>query len=81
MSNDKDLEEEFNEDEIELVSKSQLKREMTALQKLGESLIDLTAEQRAKIPLDDKLREAIEEAPRITQKAAVDGTCSLSANS
>ena len=40
-------------------SKSQLKREMHALQALGEELVRLNAEQLAKIPLSEELREAI----------------------
>lgn len=44
---------------IDKKSKSQLKREMTALQGLGEELVRLNAEQLAKLPLNDELREAI----------------------
>jgi len=40
-------------------SKSQRKREMIALQELGEELVRLKAEQLAKLPLSDELREAI----------------------
>jgi ribosome-associated protein len=40
-------------------SKSQRKREMTALQELGEELVRLNAEQLAKLPLTDEIREAI----------------------
>jgi ribosome-associated protein len=47
-------------------SKSQRKREMIALQKLGEDLTGLTLHQLNKIPLDDELREAILLAKSIT---------------
>jgi ribosome-associated protein len=40
-------------------SKTQKKREMIALQELGEELVRLNTEQLAKIPLTDELREAI----------------------
>ena len=40
-------------------SKSQVKREMTALQKLGEQLAGLTEDQIRKIELPEELREAL----------------------
>ena len=46
-------------------SKSQRKREMTALQALGESLLRLTAAELARIDLPEPLREAIAETARI----------------
>lgn len=48
------------------VSRTDLKRESTELQKLGESLLDLRADLRAKLELPDKLIEAMAEAKRIT---------------
>lgn len=68
MANDKP-EDEFPE-EFEGKSKSQLKREMHSLQKLGESLIALKPAQVAEIPMSDRLRAAIEEAWRIRQNEA-----------
>lgn len=46
-------------------SKSQRKRDMLALQKIGETLVDLPAPQLAKVPLESPLKEAIDEARRI----------------
>lgn len=46
-------------------SKSQRKREMTALQDLGESLLRLTPAELARIDLPEALREAIGEAARM----------------
>jgi ribosome-associated protein len=46
-------------------SKSQRKREMTALQDLGESLLRLTPAALARIDLPEALREAIGEAARL----------------
>jgi ribosome-associated protein len=47
-------------------SKSELKRQMTALQEIGESLIKLSNKQLKKMPLgDERLLQAIEETRRI----------------
>jgi ribosome-associated protein len=48
-------------------SKTQRKKEMTALQELGEELCLLNAAQLAEVPIPDDLREAIAEAQRIRQ--------------
>ena len=55
-------------EEIEYVSKSQLKRDSLALQALGKKLAALPAEHLARIPLDTQLLEAIELAKRIHNK-------------
>lgn len=47
-------------------SKSELKRQSTALQQLGESLIELTPEELDELRLPEKLRDAIDIAKRIT---------------
>lgn len=52
---------------MEPKSKSQQKREATALQALGEKLTHLSPEQLSQIPLPDELRDAIVEATRITK--------------
>lgn len=51
-------------------SKTQRKKEMTALQALGTRLVRLNAAQLAQLPLPDRLREAIEAAQRITAHEA-----------
>lgn len=51
-------------------SKSQLKREMTALQQLGERLVRLPAAKLVQLPLSERLHEAIREAQRITAREA-----------
>jgi len=48
------------------VSRTDLKRESTELQKLGESLLNLRADLLTKLELPDKLLEALAEARRIT---------------
>jgi ribosome-associated protein len=48
------------------VSRTDLKRESTELQKLGESLLNLRADLLTKLELPDKLLEAMAEAKRIT---------------
>jgi ribosome-associated protein len=52
--------------EYEGVSKSAKKRQSTAIQALGERLAELPKERLAQLPLDDSLREAIEEAASIS---------------
>ncbi len=62
------MENEAEFDQVEYVSKSQLKRESHALQDLGKRLAALPAEHLARIPLDEQMREAIELARRIRNK-------------
>lgn len=52
-------------------SKSQIKREMHALQELGASLVKLSNKDLAKIPMPDELAEAIAEAHSIRSKLAL----------
>ena len=52
-------------------SKSQRKRDMTALQKIGETLVNLPAAQLAKIPLETTLRDAILQARELTAHGAI----------
>lgn len=47
-------------------SKTQRKKEVQALQALGEQLVDLSHDQLARIPLPEELREAVEFAHRVT---------------
>jgi ribosome-associated protein len=51
-------------------SKSQLKREATALQELGEELVALPASSLKKIPLDERLKDAIGAARAMPQRGA-----------
>lgn len=55
----------YYDDEPEIISKSEIKRQMTALQKLGEKLLELSTKQLAMVPMSEKLAEAIETAKRI----------------
>ena len=54
----------------EFVSKTQVKKEMTDLQKVGMDLAELSEVQIKNLLMDDKLREAILEAKRITSHEA-----------
>jgi len=55
----------------ELISKSARKREMTALQKIGEELVGLSERELARMPIDDeKLQQAVHEARRIRSHSA-----------
>ncbi|MGH1472421.1 MAG: ribosome biogenesis factor YjgA [Cellvibrionaceae bacterium] len=58
------------DDEEVLISKSQLKREMEDLQKLGKQLIDLNETQRKTFSLPEELEDAILEHKRITKNEA-----------
>jgi ribosome-associated protein len=49
-------------------SKSQVKRELLALQELGKQLVDLPVEKLRQLPLSDTLLEAIRLAQRITSR-------------
>lgn len=62
--------EDINEEEIEPVSKSQLKRDAHALQSLGEELVKLPVAKLARIPLPESLGDAIDEARRIKSRGA-----------
>lgn len=54
------------EQEYERPSKSQLKREMTALQKLGEELIAQPKDRVKRVPMPEDVRDAILECQQIT---------------
>ncbi len=62
------MENEAEFDDIEYISKSQLKRDSLALRDLGKRLAALPDEHLGRIPLDDQLREAIALARRIHNK-------------
>ncbi len=70
MSNDNFHTNDTPDEHGEIVekSKSQLKREMTALQKVGEQLVKLPAARLEQVPLDETLREAISVARRIKSR-------------
>lgn len=51
-------------------SKTQRKKEMHELQALGAELVELTAQQLATVELPEALRDAVEEARRITSHEA-----------
>ncbi len=57
-------------DKPEPPSKSQKKREMSALQVLGQALVDMPAERLAKIDMPDALRIALADARRFTKHEA-----------
>lgn len=59
-----------DDDTQELKSKSQVKREMIALQKLGEELVELSGAELARIAMPDDLRDAIALARRLPQRGA-----------
>lgn len=58
---------DFDED---IKSKSQIKREMAALQQIGKKLTELKPQQLAKVPMSEDLAAAIELSKKITQREA-----------
>lgn len=68
MENDDNLNEIEVDDNIEIISKSQLKRESQAITQLGKKLTHLSQAQLDQIPLDQPLIEAIELAHKIQNK-------------
>lgn len=61
---------EAENDVDERPSKSQIKREMDALQEVGKALAELSLERLAKVPMSDRLREAVEEFHRVGKHEA-----------
>ncbi|MCV6604335.1 MAG: ribosome-associated protein [Porticoccaceae bacterium] len=55
-------------EEVILVSKTELKRDMQELQQLGEQLVELPEKQLVKVTLPDNLSEAIELARRLKHR-------------
>jgi ribosome-associated protein len=60
-----DFDDSYYEDDEDWVSKSQVKREMIALQEIGEKLIGLKARELAKFPVSQTMLDAIEESRRV----------------
>lgn len=56
------------DDEPEVISKSEVKRQMTALQKLGERLMELSEKQLAGLPLSNHILEQLAVAKRIKSR-------------
>lgn len=56
---------------IDKPSKSQVKRDMEALQELGRHLVALGPDRLAKIEMPDNLREAVRDAQRFTKHEAL----------
>jgi ribosome-associated protein len=54
------------EEERDFISKTRRKKEMAALQDVGAELVELPPEALARIRMPERLREAIEDARRIT---------------
>ena len=55
----------------DFISKSERKRRMTALQRLGEELVELSPDQLARLALPEDLREAVLECRRLTRHEAI----------
>ncbi|MBU3005044.1 ribosome biogenesis factor YjgA [Paraglaciecola arctica] len=65
----KDIEVEFDvSEEDEQLSKTRIKAQMVAMQKLGESLVHLGQSSLAKVPMNEELLEAVMLARKILRK-------------
>ena len=62
---------EPEQEEIIYVSKAELKRDAQDLKQLGERIVKLSAAQRAKLPLNDAMQQALAEADRINSREAM----------
>jgi ribosome-associated protein len=70
MHDDTFDDEPYDLDSARPPSKSQRKREATALQGLGEHLVKLSSAQLRRVPLPDDLLSAVRAAQAITQRGA-----------
>lgn len=61
-------EEKKDQDEVELVSKSHMKREMHHLQELGEALLNIKADEIIKLNLSVSLQDALTETRKIKHR-------------
>ena len=61
--------EEEEEEEIIWVSKSEIKRDAEALKKLGTELVELSAQELERVPLDEKLLASIKLAQKVQREA------------
>ena len=59
-----------NRELVERPNKSQLKRDMQALQDIGEALCLLPRDRLAKVPMSERLRDAVEEYQRVGKHEA-----------
>lgn len=62
---------DYDDDDEDFISKSQIKREAEAAQDVGEKLIALRNEQLAQLDLPERLYDAIMEAKRLTSNGAI----------
>lgn len=63
--------EDINDDDLEPIkSRTQIKREMEALQALGKRLIDLKPEQLKEVPISEELDKAIKDFAKMPHKEA-----------
>ena len=65
-----DFDDTFDEDDIEWVSKSEMKREMHKLQALGERLLKVKPSNLKEFPITDEMRKAIDDSKRIKSHEA-----------
>jgi ribosome-associated protein len=71
MSDFDNIDDSYNPaDDEEPPSRSQIKRDMEALQELGKRITELRPDQQAQVPMDERLANAVAEMRRITANGA-----------
>ena len=70
MSEFDDIHDAAEQDDELGPSRTQIKREMEALQELGRRVTELRPDQQAQVPMDERLRNAMEEMRRISSHGA-----------
>lgn len=60
-----------HDDDDNWISRSQKKRDVEALQDIGVKLVDLKPDQLDKLPIDETLRAAVDEAKRLSARGAI----------
>lgn len=58
-----------DEEDIEYVSKTQVKRELQALRDLGKAMLDMSDAKLAKLPISDRVKEAVKQGRSFKMKA------------
>ena len=61
---------QYEDDDIEYVSKSELKRDAERLKVMGKELSEMTPAKWAELPISENLRSALKESQRLKQNEA-----------
>jgi ribosome-associated protein len=73
VADEAELNRDYLEAEPEKETRGEKKRKAIQLERLGESLVNLSADKLARVPMPDDLRAAVDEARRIASKTSARG--------